>query len=127
VDQRQATIRLRSVILDCPDPSALATFYARLTGGSLDVTDPDWCEVRFEASVVKLAFQRVERYIRPEWPDGVPQQLHLDLTVNDLQSACIIARSLGAVALSGPISEPGCIYVVHADPVGHPFCLCKDD
>jgi hypothetical protein len=28
--------------------------------------------------------------------------------------------------LSGPVEEPGCVFVVHADPAGHPFCLCRE-
>ena len=28
-----SSIRLRSVVLDCPDPPALATFYGELLGG----------------------------------------------------------------------------------------------
>jgi predicted enzyme related to lactoylglutathione lyase len=74
----------------------------------------------------KLAFQRAEPYVAPQWPQGTPQQLHLDLTVSDLDAACIRAASLGAVALGDPVEEPDSVFVVHADPAGHPFCLCQD-
>jgi hypothetical protein len=120
-----AAIRLRSVVLDCPDPLALASFYADLLDGRLEMSDPQWCEVHTDSNV-KLAFQLAKPYSPPEWPNGAPQQLHLDLTVSDLHSACLRAVSLGAVALSDPVDEPGCTYVVHADPAGHPFCLCQD-
>jgi len=118
-------ISLRSVVFDCPDPPALARFYAALLDAQLDISDPNWCEVHAGDLSFKLAFQLAEPYTPPEWPDGTPQQLHLDLTVSDLGAACLRAAELGAVALTGRVEEPGCIWVVHADPAGHPFCLCE--
>jgi predicted enzyme related to lactoylglutathione lyase len=119
----QPTVRLRSVVLDCPDPRALASFYARLLDGQADTRDPGWCEVRIEEPPLKLAFQRVDPYQAPEWPDGIPQQLHLDLTVSDLEAASRRAVSLGATVLTGPVTERGGVFLVHADPARHPFCL----
>jgi predicted enzyme related to lactoylglutathione lyase len=119
-------IQLRSVVLDCPDPPALARFYAELLGGALDVSDPDWCEVRPDGSTIKLAFQRVASYVPPSWPDGAPQQVHLDLTVDDPPATSTRAVALGARVLSPPVDGPGCTFIVHADPVGHPFCLCHE-
>jgi predicted enzyme related to lactoylglutathione lyase len=119
------SFRIRSVVLDCPDARALASFYAALLGGKLEDVEPGWCEVRTGASGVTLAFQQVEGYQRPEWPSGSPQQVHLDLDVDDLEAACRRAASLGAVTLSPEVEEPGCVFVVHADPAGHPFCLCE--
>ena len=72
---------------------------------------------------LKLAFQRVDPYQAPQWPDGVPQQSHLDLTVSDLAAASARVVSLGATVMSGPVQEPGGVFIVHADPAGHPFCL----
>src|ERR1700728_4706961 len=120
------SVRLRSVVIDCPEPAILASFYAELLEGHADTGDPEWCEVRFDHSSFKLALQRVPSYVRPNWPDGAPQQMHLDLTVSDLPAACRRAASLGATVLSEPVEEPGCVYVVHADPAGHPFCLCEE-
>ncbi len=120
------TPTLRAVAFDCPDPAALAAFYAELLGGELDVSDRQWCTVRLEGATSMLAFQLVETYERSEWPNGTPQQVHLDLTVTNLESASTRAIELGAPVLSGPIEEPDCVFIVHADPVGHPFCLCQD-
>jgi catechol 2,3-dioxygenase-like lactoylglutathione lyase family enzyme len=116
-------VRLRSVVLDCPDPSALASFYADLLGARANTGDGDWCEVFPDKPSLKLAFQRVDPYQAPQWPDGVPQQSHLDLIVSDLAAASAWAVSLGATVLSGPVQEPGGVFIVHADPAGHPFCL----
>jgi predicted enzyme related to lactoylglutathione lyase len=120
-----ASISLRAVVFDCPDPSALATFYADLLNGQLDVSDPGWCEVHAGEGSVRLAFQLAVPYDPPAWPDGAPQQMHLDLTVSDLGAASRRAVELGARVLTGPVEEPGCTWIVHADPAGHPFCLCQ--
>ena len=117
---------MRSVVFDCPDPVRLASFYAALLGGQPDVSDDAWCEVHAPGWTYKLAFQRVDRYTPPEWPDGRPQQIHLDLSVTDLASASRLAVSLGAVVLGDRVDEPHCVFVVHADPAGHPFCLCEE-
>lgn len=120
-----ASIRVRSVVLDCGDPPALAGFYGGLLDGRIDTSDPDWCEVHLEAPAFKLAFQRASGHQPPEWPNGAPQQIHLDLEVSDLEATSRRAVDLGANVLSEPVDEDGCTFVVHADPAGHPFCLCR--
>lgn len=125
-DPSRTRIQLRSVVFDCPDPAELASFYAALLGGRVNEDADDWWEVHLEGLPIKLAFQAVDRYRAPDWPDGTPQQMHLDLAVTDLESTSRYACSLGATVLSGPHHEPGCVFVVHADPAGHPFCLCAE-
>jgi hypothetical protein len=67
-----------------------------------------------------LAFQKIDRYRAPTWPDPeVPQQIHLDIKVDDIEAAEARALELGATRLSGG----GASFRVFADPVGHPFCL----
>jgi catechol-2,3-dioxygenase len=34
--------RMRAVVLDCPDPRALAEFYRALVGGEITYADDDW-------------------------------------------------------------------------------------
>jgi predicted enzyme related to lactoylglutathione lyase len=126
VTTERPKVRVRSVVLDCPDPPSLASFYAQLLDGHLDTADPEWCEVRFGDLDVKLAFQQVGSYQPPDWPNGAPQQSHLDFTVSDLSGASRRAVALGASVLSGRVEEPGCDFIVHADPSGHPFCLCEE-
>jgi predicted enzyme related to lactoylglutathione lyase len=63
--------------------------------------------------------------VAPDWPRG-QQQLHLDLTVADLDAASLRALSLGAAVLAGPVPEDGGAFIVHADPAGHPFCLFEE-
>jgi catechol 2,3-dioxygenase-like lactoylglutathione lyase family enzyme len=127
--QRVAVGRFDTVVLDCPDPYALAEFYAGLLGQEIaDDGDDSWQSLRGDGSGVSLTFQRATNYVAPRWPDGPPQQLHLDLTVDDFVAAHQGALALGATALS-PTSEPEpgqtSGFRVYADPAGHPFCLCR--
>jgi len=126
---RIAVGRFDTVVLDCPDPYALAEFYAGLLGQEIaDDGDDSWQSLRGEGSEVSLAFQRATNYVAPQWPDGPPQQLHLDLTVDDFVTAHQGALALGATVLS-PTSDPEpdktSGFRVYADPAGHPFCLCR--
>jgi catechol 2,3-dioxygenase-like lactoylglutathione lyase family enzyme len=126
---RRAVGRFDTVVLDCPDPLALAEFYAGLLGQDIaDDGDDSWQSLRADAPGVSLAFQRATSYVAPQWPDGPPQQLHLDLTVDDFVTAHGQAVALGAIPLSPKSSpEPGQTsgFRVYADPAGHPFCLCR--
>lgn len=118
-----------TVVIDCPDPLALAEFYAGLLGQEIDDDGSDtWQSLRGDGSGITLAFQRADNYVAPSWPDGVPQQLHLDLTVDDLVTAHAAALALGATALaptSAPEPDQVSSFRVYADPAGHPFCLCR--
>jgi predicted enzyme related to lactoylglutathione lyase len=124
--QNVQSIQLRSIVFDCPDPSRLAAFYGDLLGGVVDSTDPSWCEVHFAELPLKLAFQGVAEFVPPAWPNGQPQQVHLDLTVTDLESASARAVELGARILADPVEEEDSFFQVHADPSGHPFCFCLE-
>ncbi|GLX54407.1 glyoxalase [Streptomyces hygroscopicus subsp. hygroscopicus] len=119
-----ALAKLGVVVLDCPDPGALAGFYAGLLGGTVEVDEGgDWVELKVPGGQA-LAFQRAEGHTPPQWPraDGNGQQFHLDLTVPDLDAAQQEVLGLGATLLDA--GEPGRSWRVYADPAGHPFCLC---
>jgi hypothetical protein len=77
--------------------------------------------------VARLAIQHVDELPPATWPDAaVPQQLHLDMTVGDIDELARQhdrALALGATELedrSRDLDEP--LYVL-ADPAGHPFCI----
>jgi hypothetical protein len=53
----------------------------------------------------------------------VPQQMHLDVIVDNLYAAEAAVLELGATKHEHP---PGTSYRVFPDPAGHPFCLCVD-
>ena len=112
--------------IDCPDPIALASFYAQLAGfemeplGDLDPEQVRWYELLRNGAAV-LAFQRVQNFVAPTWPEGpVPQQVHLDFEVVDLDKAETRVLALGARKAEFQSSEK---FRVYLDPVGHPFCL----
>ena len=121
--------RLDTVVLDCPDPRALAEFFAGLLGQDIaDDGDDSWQSLSGDGAGVSLGFQRAANYVAPRWPDGPPQQLHLDLTVGDFVIAHEQALALGATPLlptTAPEPDQPSGFRVYADPAGHPFCLCR--
>lgn len=113
---------LESFVLDCPDPQALARFYAELIGAEIVGHDPDWAEIVPPSSMRPLlAFQRVEGdYSPPQWPGQlVPQQMHIDVKVDDFDVAEPAVLALGATRTGSEYPT----FRVYLDPAGHPFCL----
>ncbi|MCA1682113.1 MAG: VOC family protein, partial [Actinobacteria bacterium] len=73
--------RLHTVVIDCPDPSALAEFYSELLGLPITRRDSAWVTVGGE-DWPRLAFQLAPDLQPPAWPDpDRPQQFHLDVQV----------------------------------------------
>jgi predicted enzyme related to lactoylglutathione lyase len=115
-----AIAQLPSVVIDCPDPGVLATFYAAVLDWTADVSS-DWADIRADNGQC-ISFQQVEGYTPPAWPtQEVPQQMHLDVIVEDLDAAEAAVLGLGATK---PEHQPGTTFRVLLDPAGHPFCLC---
>ncbi|MFJ2115018.1 MULTISPECIES: VOC family protein [unclassified Streptomyces] len=130
-----AIATLGAIVLDCPDPVALARFYAALLGGEVvedaqeDTQDGDteagasWVDLTGVPGA-PLAFQAAPGYVPPSWPSPEgSQQFHLDLTVPDLDAAEEQVLALGATALEA--ADRKRTFRVYADPAGHPFCLCS--
>jgi hypothetical protein len=117
--------KLRAVVLDGPDPLALAEFYRALVGGELTSVDDDWVSLRDGADVL-LSFQLAEDYQPPDWPNpDRPQQFHIDVTVEDIETAEKQVLALGARKHEMQPDEAE-NWRVYVDPIGHPFCLCWD-
>jgi predicted enzyme related to lactoylglutathione lyase len=115
-----AIARFPSIVIDCPDPGELARFYGALLDWKTEIS-PDWAEIRADYGQV-IDFQRVDDYTPPRWPgQEVPQQMHLDVTVDDLDAAESEVLELGATKHE---HQPGSTFRVFLDPAGHPFCLC---
>lgn len=116
-----AIARMPSFVIDCPDPGELATFYAAMLDWKAEV-QPDWVDVRGDGQCI--SFQQVEGYKPPVWPtQDVPQQMHLDVVVDDLDVAEAAVLELGATKHE---YQPGTSFRVFLDPAGHPFCLCLE-
>jgi hypothetical protein len=89
-----AVARFPSIVIDCPDPGALARFYGALLDWKVEVS-PDWADVRADHGQC-ISFQQVEDYTPPRWPSQeVPQQMHLDVIVDDLDAAEEAVLDLG--------------------------------
>lgn len=110
--------RWHGLVIDCPDPRALAAFYEKLLG-MVRVQDDDGFVVIGDApDRPGVAFARVEGWTPPKWPEESAHQ-HLDVRVDDLAAAGAEVLALGARRLGGG----GERFDVYADPAGHPFCL----
>ena len=115
-----AVARLPLVVIDCPDPGVLARFYGAMLDWKVDVSAE-------RASVCGgdgrcISFHRVVDYAPPTWPtQDRPQQMHLDMLVDDLDAAEAVAIELGATRHPDQLDTSFRIFL---DPAGHPFCLC---
>jgi hypothetical protein len=109
-----------SIVLDCPDATALAEFYNAILDWTMEPQD-GWVDIKADYGMC-LSFQSVEDYRAPTWPtQEVPQQMHLDVVVEDLDVA---EREVVALGATRAEHQPGTTFRVFLDPAGHPFCLC---
>jgi predicted enzyme related to lactoylglutathione lyase len=111
------------VVLDAADIGAVSSFWAGVLGGTVD-EDDDWHTISVDGEP-RMDVQLAPNHIQPEWPDGTPQQIHLDLYVEDVAAAHEEVMALGARLLKAAddlAAKDG--FQVYADPAGHPFCLC---
>ncbi len=107
------------VMLDVPDAKALSEFYAELIGKPVTY-EGDGMAMVGNADDQPVMFQQVEAYAAPRWPDPAhPQQVHLDILVDDVEDAEAKVLALGATRLPGAGED----WRVYADPAGKPFCL----
>lgn len=111
--------RWHGLVIDCPDPGQLASFYERLLGMIRVQDEPDWVVIGDAPDRPGVAFQRSPGHAPPAWPDPQgAQQMHLDVRVENLDTAEAEVLESGARRLGG-----GERFRVFADPAGHPFCL----
>lgn len=112
------------VVFDAPDLDAESSFWAQLLGGEVEAADDDWHTIVVDGEP-RLAVQLAPNLVPPDWPDGTPQQIHLDLYVDDVRAAEERATSLGARLLRAATDLDAAEgFRVYADPAGHPFCFC---
>ena len=111
------------IVFDAAGLTTESTFWAGMLGGTVNADD-DWHSVLVDGEW-RLGVQLAPNHVAPDWPDGTPQQMHLDLWVDDLAAAHAEAIALGARLLkpADDLEAPEG-FQVYADPAGHPFCLC---
>ena len=116
--------RLSTTVLGTPDPRGLASFYQQLLGWKVITEEDDWVMLRPDDESTGLAFQLEEFHRDPTWPGG-PQdqqmQMHLDISVDDVEAGVERAVRLGARLADHQPDRDECPVLI--DPSGHPFCL----
>ena len=110
-------------MLDAADLAAESAFWAGVLGGRV-IADDTWHTVLDAAGAWRLGVQLAPDHIPPDWPDGTPQQVHLDLHVEDARAAHDEVLAHGARLLQ-PAQDLSATagFQVYADPAGHPFCI----
>ncbi|QSB13406.1 VOC family protein [Natronosporangium hydrolyticum] len=122
INEQSEPIRTFAVNVDCPDGEPLSAFYAAIFGYQLKYLRHRmaWIGAEESTPMGEVLFQPVADYRPPRWPEpAYPQQVHLDIHVEDIELAERQVLALGARRLPGE----GVDWRVYADPDGHPFCL----
>ena len=140
------SIRIANVVFDAPAPGGELDGYGAVAGAAADLyaellgmrrcsraevyREAGWPADEGDAldplvlvddpARPNLAFEpATDGYDPPRWPDPAhPQQLHLDIGVDDLDRGDEVARRRGAALLLDAGDHR-----TYADPIGHPFCL----
>ncbi len=110
--------RVGSVVINTDNPDRLAAFWTALLGvGIARRSGPFfiWLEPQHDGGI-SVAFQQVDE------PTGGRRRLHLDMTVDHLDSSVQRALDLGATHIEEHTSGDF-RWVVLADPDGNEFCL----
>ncbi|MDP9116952.1 MAG: VOC family protein [Actinomycetota bacterium] len=111
------------IVFDAAEISAESAFWAAILSGHV-VEDDAWHSVIDAHGQWRIGVQLAPNHVPPEWPNGIPQQVHLDLHVEDPQAAHDEVIALGATLLQPAddlASDEG--HQTYADPAGHPFCI----
>lgn len=117
----------RVVVFDASDIDAESRFWAGLLGGTVH-RDERWHSIVVDGEWV-MGVQLAPDHVAPVWPTGPQQQqVHLDLHVDDLETAGRRAVELGGRCLQAarkPADNPDGeeSFAVYASPAGHPFCF----
>jgi len=110
------------VVFDADDLNVESKFWAGIFDGHVFGDDQFHCVIS-ESGEWRIGVQLAPNHIAPEWPDGAPQQVHLDLHVEDPRIAHDAAIGLGARLLQPGDLDAESGHQVYADPAGHPFCI----
>jgi len=118
-------LKHRMIVFDAADLDAESSFWAGLLGGVVQ-GDERWRNIWVDGEW-QLGVQHVPDHVRPEWPDGAPQQMHLDFYLagaGELGAAHESIIGLGGSLLRAADRSAAHGVQVYADPAGHPFCVC---
>jgi hypothetical protein len=110
------------VVFDAADLDTESRFWAGIFGGEV-FGDDQFHSVISASGEWHVGVQLAPDHVPPEWPDGAPQQVHLDVHVEDPRVAHEAATGLGATLLQPGDFDAEQGHQVYADPAGHPFCI----
>jgi len=110
------------IVFDAADLDAESRFWAGMFGGRVYADERFHCVIDGSGEW-RIGVQLVPHHVPPQWPDGAPQQVHLDLHVEDPRAAHLTAIGLGATLLRPDDVDAEEGHQVYADPAGHPFCI----
>jgi len=117
-----AKVRFAAITFDCADPAEMGRFYAAVLDLPILWSSERTVALGHEGQQPFLAFTLVENYRPPSWPDDeLPKQAHLELGVDDLDTAQAEIIALGA--REAPLQAGPHRWRVLLDPAGHPFCI----
>ncbi|WP_327150129.1 VOC family protein [Nocardia sp. NBC_01329] len=117
-------VSLTSLIIEAADLESESAFWHRLLGGSITTTATHHFLQTDGFPVIVI--QHAPGHQRPEWPDGISQQMHFDLTTDDARTADQRVLDAGGRRLrptDDAITSTPQPSRVYASPAGHPFCL----
>ena len=110
------------VVLDAAQLEAESAFWAAMLDGHV-FEDAAFHSVIDSSGKWRIGVQLAPGHVPPDWPNGAPQQVHIDLHVEDPKEAHAQAMRLGARLLQEGNLESEEGHQVYADPAGHPFCI----
>lgn len=111
------------VVFDAADVAAESAFWAAMLGGRVVDEYARFLCVIDASGQWRVGVQHAPDHEPPGWPDGSPQQVHLDLHAVDGRAAHEHAIAFGATVLQAGDFDAEEGHVVYADPAGHPFCI----
>jgi len=118
-------LKIGNLTIDSADAGRARDFHAALMG--YDKTDTAGNPALVTRNGLTVVFAEPEfPFIRPVWPEepGAQQkQMHIDYTVDDMQSAVDKAIGLGVSWPSMQYGDDN--YITLLDTDGRPFCLCR--
>src|SRR4051794_38205095 len=85
----------RVIVFDAADLEAESAFWAEMLRGRV-LKDQRWHSVFDADGRWVVGVQLAPNHVPPDWPDGAPQQVHLDLHISDPATAHTEALALGA-------------------------------
>ncbi len=109
-------------MFDAADLRAESAFWAGMLGGHVFEDEASHSVIDADGEW-RIGVQLAPKHVAPDWPNGAPQQVHMDLHVKEPRQAHEQAMKLGARLLQAGDLRGVEGHQVYADPAGHPFCI----